>query len=340
MNRGKSISQFLLGILLLCFLSGCASQQTIVHDLTEREANEIVVFLTSKDIGASKMRATEATGGGGSKVVLWDIQVPQVRATEAMAILNQNGLPRKPGQTLLNLFTAGSLVPSEKEELIRFENGLAEQIASTIRKIDGIIDADVQLSIPKEDILNPGAAPTGKTTASVFIKHQGVLDDPNSHLVTKIKRHVANSVQGLDYDDVTVIPHRARFLVPLEQLSGAHGGEREYVRVWSIVVAKDSLTRFRVLVFSMSSIILFASLSLMWMTWKVFPVLFGSGGWKQLLSLEQIGSVPEAPPKDEKKSSKDKKKTSPPSDEDEEEEEDEDLFEDDEDDEDEEEASR
>lgn len=160
-------------------LTSCESQKTIVNGLDEREANEILVFLSSKNLSANKIQSPGG-GGGGSKIITWDIIVNEKDATEAMALLNQAGLPRKRSQNLLSIFSNVGLVPSERQDKIRYEAGLAEQIASVIRKIDGVLDAEVQISFPEEDPLNPGKT-KGKITASVYVKHNGVLDDPNSH---------------------------------------------------------------------------------------------------------------------------------------------------------------
>jgi type III secretion protein J len=90
-------------------------------------------------------------------------------------------------------------------------------LKNTIRKIDGVIDADVQISFPSAAGGGgaggppvPGA-PQQKITAAVYVKHQGILEDPNSHIEVKIKRLMAGSVSGLSYDDVAVISDRSRF---------------------------------------------------------------------------------------------------------------------------------
>ena len=203
----RSLFSLILFGFCLPLISSCASEKTIVNGLEEREANEILVFLAGKGISANKVQEPSA-GGGGSHVVLYDIVVSEEQATEAMAVLNEAGLPRSKGESLLNIFSGSGLVPSDMEQKIRYEAGLGEQIASTIRRIPGIIDAQVLISFPQEDPLHPGKY-MGKITASVFVKHNGILDNPNSHLITKIKRLVAASVTGLSYDDVTVIPVRA-----------------------------------------------------------------------------------------------------------------------------------
>ncbi len=279
---------FLMFAITFLTFPGCESRKTIVNGIDEREANEIVAFLSSKNIDAYKIQAKEGGSGGGSKLVLYDISVDSSKATEAMAILSANGLPRRPGQHLLDIFSAGGLVPSEMQEQIRYQSGLAAQIASTIRKIDGVIDADVQLSIPKEDPLNPTAQKQA-VTASVYVKHTGVLDDPNSHLLTKIKRLVASSVPGLKFDDVTVIPDRARF-AEINSFGAAKEAatEIDYVKVWGVVIAKTSLTYFQVLFFSFCFIILILFLISIWLGWKLFPILRKRGGITQLFHVSPL----------------------------------------------------
>lgn len=289
----SSLIRFISYAFLMCIcislFTSCGSSKTIVNGLEEKEANEIIVFLQSKGIDASKAQNMEGSGGGGAKVVLWDIHVPAENSMEAMSLLNQSGLPRRRGQNLLGIFSNSGLVPSELQEQIRYQAGLAEQVASTIRKIDGVLDAEVQISFPKEDPLNPGKSKQ-KITASVYVKHSGVLDDPNSHLLTKIKRLVAASVTGLDYDDVTVIADRARYSgYPAGGQAGAASEEeKQFVSVWTIILAKESVTRFRILFFSFILLMLLLMLALIWLCWKLFPLLKKHGGIKELFHTHPI----------------------------------------------------
>jgi len=296
--------KFLLTICLcLPLLTSCESRKIIVNALDEREANEILVFLANKNIDAVKVQSVAAAGGGGSKAVMWDISVNSEQSLDAMALLNQAGLPRRRSQSLLNIFTGAGLVPSEMEQKIRYQAGLGEQIASTIRKIDGILDAEVQISFPEEDPLNPQANKQ-KISASVWVKHNGVLDDPNSHLMTKIKRLVAASVPGLNYDNVTVIGEKARF----NEFSGgstssAAEEEKHYVSIWSLILAKESVTRFRIIFFTFTILLLLLVLTLVWLCWKVYPLLKEHGGIKELFHIKSITAQKkedEAPPTTDK----------------------------------------
>lgn len=312
-----------LFMIVLC-LTSCESRRTIVNGLDEKEANEILVFLAAKDIDASKVAGGDTGNTGGAKLILWNITVPSDRAVEAMALLNQAGLPRRRGQNLLGIFSSVGLVPSEMQEQIRYQAGLAEQIASTIRKMDGVLDADVQISFPKEDPLNP-TAKKGKITASVYVKHNGILDDPNAHMTSKIKRLVAGSITGLNYDDVTVIGDRAAASEYTRFPSASSEEEKTWVKVWSLVIAKDSLSRFRLIFFSFSLLILLMLLALIWTFWKIYPLLRSSGGFHQLFNIHPIEmnavlqeqqekiqqlvkSVKEASKEDEKDKDKDKDK--------------------------------
>ncbi len=273
--------------LFACLFASCEKRTTIVNMLDEREANEIIVFLSGRGFDAKKERNITGGGGGGEAAATWNISVPADQTTEAMSLLNQQGLPRRRGENLLKLFGNSQLVPSELQEKVRLQAGLGEQIANTIRKMDGVLDAEVQISYPEEDPLNPKANEKKKITAAVYVKHSGVLDDPNAHLSTRIKRLVAGSVTGLDIDNVTVILDRARFAdVALGSLSNE--SEQEYVTIWNIVLAKESVTRFRVIFFTFLILLLFLIATLLWLLWKMMPLLKEYGGPAALFQLQPL----------------------------------------------------
>ena len=281
------VFRYIAGFLLLV-LAACETNTVIVNNVDEREANEIVVFLSSKGIKATKVgMKPSATAAMESGPAMYSIAVTEGSMTQAMAILNQNGLPRKQGTNLLDLFAKQGFMSTEKEETIRYQAGLEQQIANTIRKIDGVIEASVQLAFPPAATVGgpAGQAPQQKITAAVYVKHQGVVDDPNSHLVSKIKRLVAGSVNGLDINDVTVISDRSRFtdVAVNETLEEGVPQAREYVSIWSIVINKDSVARFRVLFFTLIFTNILLMLLVGWLLWKFYPVLKEGGGLKQLL---------------------------------------------------------
>lgn len=273
---------FLLLLLGTVLLTGCHTSTTIVNGVSERDANEIVVLLQSRGIDAVKSPAPVSTVGGSGGQNLWNIAVPGSQITESLSVLNQAGLPRAKGTTLLDLFGTQGLVPSDLQDKIRYQEGLSEQLANTIRKMDGIIDANVQITFPQEE------ASTKPLTASVYVKHRGVLDNQNSLMVNKIKRLVSSALPGLTIENVTVVTDRALLSdisLPQENTPEA---EKDYLKIWSINVAKDSAARFRT-IFYLFSILLFLALSaLAWILWKFYPLIEQKGGIKALLQPTQI----------------------------------------------------
>lgn len=276
----RRFSSYLFFLLALLF-AGCEGNQMIVNNVDEREANEIVVYLASKGIAAQKVQAASGEVAGNAPSNLFNIAVDGNRTTESMALLNQIGLPRVQGTNLLTLFKGGSFMSSDREETIRYQAGLAEQLKSTILKIDGILDAEVQISFPPQELTATPGAVIPKTTASVYIKHQGILEDPNSHLESKIKRLVSSGINGLNYEDVAVIADKSRLADIQLNAQGEPFAQRNlqdsYVSIWSMVMTKSSLPRFRFLFFLLILTNLAFAAGFGWLIYRFYPQLMKKG---------------------------------------------------------------
>lgn len=301
------LQKALLACFCIAFFTSCENMQKIITGVNEREANMIVVLLESKGIKANKSPTTISAAAAGAEQTSpkFDIMVNASDAIQAMAFLNKNGLPKQKGTNLLQLFQATGLMTSDKEETIRYQAGLAEQLNNMLMMIDGVIDSSVQLSFPPQEAFPGEEAQKEKITAAVYVKHQGVLDDPNNHLEDKIKRLVSGSVTGLDINDVTVVSDRSRFTdISVEEMPEAiTAAPKEYVSIWNIVMNKESAARFRFLFFFLIFFALVFALLLGWLIWKFYPILKKRGGFKQLLSPVPVTTVEkekETPPKEEK----------------------------------------
>lgn len=287
----RSIQRLLSFLFLITcvFFTSCESHQSIVTNVDERESNEIIVYLASKGIEAIKVQVPVSDVGTASASTMYNIMVEPEREVDAMAILNKVGLPRRMGTNLLDLFAKSGLMSSDREETIRYQAGLAGELQNTIRKIDGVIDADVQISFPSSDTSSAPGSSTPKITAAVYIKHQGILDDPNSHIETKIKRLMAGSVNGLSYDNVTVISDRSRFtditLTPNGEMIGGHNLQQTYVNIWGLMLTKSSLLRFRLIFFSFIIFILLLCGAIGWVIYRFYPHIH-----KELLSKKNKNS--------------------------------------------------
>ncbi len=269
-------------ICIACFIAGCQSQTKFITNVTERDANEIICILSSKGIAATKTPAAAAGAAAATTTEqLWDISVSSAQITDALCYLNDKGLPRPKGTTLLSLFGAQGLVPSDMQDRIRYQEGLSEQIATTIRKMDGIVDANVQVSFPRDETENV------PLTASVYIKHQGVLDNSNSIIVNKIKRFVASAVPGLTVDNVSVVTDRS-LICDMALATDTHQMHpQEYVSIWSVIVAKESENRFRLIFYCLLILLFLLIAALIWLVWKFYPFI-DARGYRMLFRPQQV----------------------------------------------------
>jgi len=97
-----------------------------------------------------------------------------------------------------------------------------------------------------------------------------------------------------------VISDRSRFTdVTLgTSLEGAPNQPRDYTSIWSIVISKESLPRFRLLFFLLIATNIAFLVFAGWLIWKIYPILRMHGGFRQLLN-PVPAQEQEEPPKEE-----------------------------------------
>ncbi|KAF3362173.1 hypothetical protein PHSC3_001238 [Chlamydiales bacterium STE3] len=86
---------------------------------------------------------------------------------------------------------------SEMKKEIRYQSYLTTLLTQAINKIEGIVDTEVELKFPE------GESGKSNTSATIVIKHTGILDNPDYQLM--IKRLAVAVVQGLQPENVTII---------------------------------------------------------------------------------------------------------------------------------------
>ena len=211
-------------------LAGCAAQEAIYGQLSEREANEMVTILQSHGLTSSKI----SQGKG-----LFAVRINSNEFPQAVQVLRQWGYPRHSTTTLGELFKPSGLVPTPMEEQVKYIHGLSEELAATIQQIDGVNRVRVHISLDRqssqtEQILNDAAAGSSASKASVL-----VIYDPArvllGTLITRVKRLTADSVPRLDVDDVVVLAQ--------EQAELAYGARSSFARNDAYVIGRIEIRK-------------------------------------------------------------------------------------------------
>ncbi len=174
-------------IVLLCslvLLAGC-NRTELYSELDEHQANEIQAALFSAGIDASKRRTPDGK--------FWVVAIPRENFAQAMQVMNANHLPRASYQSLGDVFKKEGIVSSPTEERARYRHALQQEMADTIRRIDGVIDARVSIALPEK---SPLQSDRQSGSAAVMITER-----PGSNVrdrVVDIQAILKDGVEGLD----------------------------------------------------------------------------------------------------------------------------------------------
>jgi type III secretion protein J len=175
-------------------LIACSSSQSIVvKNVDQDSANSIMLLLAQNHINVNN-----SVNKDGSI----NIAVASDKILQALTILKNNGLPTQKYTNMGEVFKKDGLISSPLEEHNRDLYATNQEIAKMINMIDGVLDADVKVSIPlPNDKLWDTEVP--KPSAAVVIKYkQGSRIDLR---INKIKTIVARAVAGLSPDMVEVV---------------------------------------------------------------------------------------------------------------------------------------
>jgi type III secretion protein J len=187
--------------LLALVLTGCKTE--LYTGLDEREANEMIALLIKNGIDATRVRAKDGSSS---------LHVGESRFAEAVDLLKTNGYPRERFANLGEVFKTSGLIASPTEERARFIYALSQELSRTINDIDGVITARIHVVLPKNDLLRQDVT---LSSASVFVRHDAGV--PLKQLLPQIKMLVANSIEGLAYEKVSVV------FVPVVRAAPANG---------------------------------------------------------------------------------------------------------------------
>jgi len=196
------IKKFLV-IACMLLLAAC-SQEVLLRDLTEPDANEIVAVLSASSIEAKKV--TDPKGKSFS-VTVRSNEMPR-----AISVLKALGLPKAPRPSLNDVFRSTGFAPTPFEEKVRYLYGLAQELERTISLMEGILNTRVHVVIPDQESKNPDMR---QAKASVFVSYDDRYDI--EQFVPKIRKLVSDSIEGLTPDRIEILTIPTR--VDLRQIT-------------------------------------------------------------------------------------------------------------------------
>ncbi len=191
-------------ILFLLILAACG-REPVYQDLSEQDANEILVVLYKNGIDAQKTKVEAA------QEVSYTVMVTSDSIQKARKILVESNLPRKRALGFSEICKEKGLIPTPEEEKCRKLLAIKGEIINVLEKVPGVIEADVVLNIPERNEFETETQSSKKPTASVIVKARRDADLTEARL----QRFVSNAVQEMDPRDVSVI---INFIEPPQEI--------------------------------------------------------------------------------------------------------------------------
>ena len=213
MNRSRLSFLIALMFAVTLFAAGCGRIE-LHRDLTEEDANEVMVLLAENGIKADKK--TEVR----QNVVSFVIEVRESDMVKARSLLVKHNLPRRKELGLTGVYKEKGLIPTPDEQKARFLLAIKGEIINSLERIPQIVDADVVLNIPTKDkFADAETQRRQRPTASTIIKLKPDMPGVKAVTEAKIQQFVANAVEAMNPRDVTVIfSYLGEELVPAARL--------------------------------------------------------------------------------------------------------------------------
>ena len=180
----------LFGLLVLSLmLAGCKVE--LYSGLSEKEGNEMLALLLDSGIPSEKLLDKD-------KMVTLMVDTGDV--SRSVKLLGSYGYPKEKYSSIGDIFPKDGLISSPTEERARYTYSMSQELSSTLSMIDGVITARVHVVLPQEqDTITEVSFPS---SASVFIKYTPELE--LAGFIPKVKTLVANSIEGLSLEKITV----------------------------------------------------------------------------------------------------------------------------------------
>ena len=131
----------------------------------------------------------------------YTIQVDQNDFSRAVELLKIHELPSKPRVEISEMFPADSLATSPRAEKARLYSGIEQRLEQSLLVLPSVVKARLHISYDVDVSTVRRQSPPAHL--SVLVVYRNVDDE--TVLINQIKRFLKNSLDSVDYDDISVV---------------------------------------------------------------------------------------------------------------------------------------
>jgi len=190
-QRPRALRAALFALVAAALLAACGGKP-LYSQLDEGQANQIMGVLIAAGIDADKNPSPSKVG--------WEVRVAASDFPFAMQLLGAHGLPRAQFANSCDLFKKEGFASSSTEERGRERCSLQEELADTLTRFPGVVDARVHVTLAERDPLG-GSSQDSSASVAIFEAAGASARDREADIKLLIK----DAVPGLiDLNKVTV----------------------------------------------------------------------------------------------------------------------------------------
>ena len=197
-----------IGVMAVVMSAGGKSEAEKAKLVDEKPINEDLVLLTTDNLGKaieiqallakSGIQASRALDGTKSSIVLKAKTYNQAQRDTALLTIVKSGLMDQ--NVGLEIFDKGDFTSTKEDKRIRLARAINGELARLIRKMDGIDNASVFISIPEQTMFSSMQKPV---TATVQLTTQ-VSEKLPPLKIKAITNLLLGSVTGLTADNISI----------------------------------------------------------------------------------------------------------------------------------------
>lgn len=179
-----------LALVAFCLLLSACQDATIAHDLSQKQANEIVAVLTQQGIAAHAMR------GNGARAQ-FQVEVPYGRYSESVSILHYEGLPKTEEPSVNELLSPKGFLPNSRElERMRIDRAVAAELENLLKANPSVVEVRAIVRRPMFE----GVGPEPPSHVSLIVRKS-----PGSELNREtVVNLVSNLIPGISPESVVL----------------------------------------------------------------------------------------------------------------------------------------